>query len=508
MARGAALAEASVALTPDPDALPAWRRRILQLSCLEMASERERGRALAAKWATETVPEENRGELVFLQGVLEDDLETGARLLAQAVYKLDHVPALAAQAGALLANAVGVLLGRIPEGRAQADRAVRMTRRVEDAPEVVRFAFAVQADLAARAGDPEAEALLRAAVALPGGQYTRVNFNSPETRLAWWHLRRGDLDAARGLLHTALTTSEHSSSEWSAAVTHLFLTVVEWAAGHWDQAELHATAVDRYARECDHDIPRAVALAVHIVGGSRGRVDEARAALDTAIQAAEREPDPIGGAVCRSVLGQLELSVDDPAAAVAWLKPIAGLLREHAFSEPSLITAPPDLIEAYARVGRIDDAAEYLQWLQDAAARLDNAWARLTSSRAEAVLYLARGDPAAAVEAVTPAVARAHELGLPLELGRSLLVLGTAQRRVRRRRAPPPHSINRSVCSTNSAPNAGPPWPGLNAPTWPMLPKTFSPQPNSGSPNSSRSDTPTPRSPPRSSSASRPSKEP
>ncbi|MCW6005374.1 LuxR C-terminal-related transcriptional regulator [Micromonospora sp. CPCC 205371] len=435
VAHGAALAESSVALTPDPDGLSAWRRRIVQLGCLEMAGERERGRALATKWATESVPEQFRGELVFLQGVLEDDLETGARLLAQAVDQLDQIPVLAAQAGALLANVVGVLLGRVPEGRAHADRAVWMTRRVQGDPEVVRFAFAVQADLAARAGDPEAEALLRAAVAMPGGQYTRVSFNSPETRLAWWHLRRGELDAARRLLHTALTTSEHGSSEWSTAVTHLFLTGVEWAAGHWDKAELHAAAVDRYVRESDHDITGASTWAVHLVGGSRGRVDEARAALDAAIQAAEREPDPIGAAVCRSVLGQLELSVDDPAAAVAWLEPIAGLLREHAFSEPSLITAPPDLIEAYARVGRIDDAAQYLQWLQDIAAHLDNGWARLTSSRAEAVLYLARGDPAAAVEAVSPAVAWAHELGLPLELGRCLLVLGTAQRRVRSRRA-------------------------------------------------------------------------
>jgi hypothetical protein len=117
MAGGAALAEASVALTPDPAGLPAWRRRIVQLSCLEMAGERERGRALAAKWAAETVPGQIRGELVFFQGVLEDDLETGARLLAQAVDKLDHDPVLAAQAGALVQNAArSIAGGRGPGG--------------------------------------------------------------------------------------------------------------------------------------------------------------------------------------------------------------------------------------------------------------------------------------------------------------------------------------------------------------------------------------------------------
>lgn len=433
--RAAGLAEAAVALTPDPDGLPAWRRRLLHLCCLEEANERERGRVLAAKWATETVPEELLGELIFFQAVLEEDLETQARLMARAVDKLDHLPARATQAGALLAQVVGAMLGRITEGRAHADRAVRMSRRVQDAPEVVRFAFAVQADLASRAGDPEAEALLRAAVALPGWQDTHVPFNSPETRLAWWHLRRGDLEAARRLMRTALITSEHIGSEWSTAAAHLFLTVVEWAAGQWDEAERHAAAVERYVRECDHDITGAATFAVHLVASSRGRVDEARAALDAAMQVAEGEPDPIGGAVCRSVLGRLELSMDDPSAAVAWLAPIAGLLREHAFGEPVLITVPPDLVEAYARVGRIDDAAEYLRWLQETAARLDNGWAQLTGSRAEAVLHLARGDPAAAVEAATFAVTHANKLGLPLELGRSLLVLGTAQRRVRHRRA-------------------------------------------------------------------------
>jgi DNA-binding CsgD family transcriptional regulator len=443
-ARGAALAEAAVGLTPDPDGLPAWRRRILQLGCLEQAGERERGRVLTVKWAIEGAPEEISGELLFFQAVMDNDLRYSARLLAQAVDKLDHIPALAANTRALLANLLGILLGQLAAGRAHADQAVRVAQRVDDAPEIVRFAYAVQADLAARAGDPQAEALLRAAVAMPGWECTWEKFNSPESRLAWWHLRRGELDAARELLHTVLTASEQCGGEWSTGSTRLYLTVLEWAAGRWDEAERHAAAFDRYVRECHNDIAGAAAFAVHLVRASRGRVDEARTALEAAVQVAEGEPDPIGAGVYRGALGQIELSVDDPGAAVAWLDAVAGLLREHAFAEPAMITVPADLIEAYARTGRLDAADEHLTWLRETAARRDNPWARVMSSRAAAVLHLARGDPAAAVEAATLAASQARELGLPVERGRSLVVLGTAQRRVRQRLAAA-HTLDEAI---------------------------------------------------------------
>jgi DNA-binding CsgD family transcriptional regulator len=99
-----------------------------------------------------------------------------------------------------------------------------------------------------------------------------------------------------------------------------------------------------------------------------------------------------------------------------------------------MVTAASDLIESYARIGRTNDAAKYLDWLRDAADRRHNPWAYITGSRAAAVLHVALGDPAAAADAVGPAVIQAREHGLRLELGRCLLILGTAQRRARQRR--------------------------------------------------------------------------
>jgi DNA-binding CsgD family transcriptional regulator len=148
----------------------------------------------------------------------------------------------------------------------------------------------------------------------------------------------------------------------------------------------------------------------------------------------ERQGDLASAALCRGVLGQLELSIDDPAAAVAWLDPLIPLLTEHGVGEPGAFPFISDLIEGYARVGRIDDAAECLHWLKKAADRLRHPWASITSGRAAAVLHLALRDPVAAVQTATGSVVEARERKMPLELGRSLLVLGTAQRRTRQRR--------------------------------------------------------------------------
>jgi len=60
-------------MTPDAAGRPAWRRRIMVLSWLEAASERERASALADKWAAANPPDEVRGRLTFFRGVLADD---------------------------------------------------------------------------------------------------------------------------------------------------------------------------------------------------------------------------------------------------------------------------------------------------------------------------------------------------------------------------------------------------------------------------------------------------
>ena len=149
---------------------------------------------------------------------------------------------------------------------------------------------------------------------------------------------------------------------------------------------------------------------------------------------AEAQSDWAFAAQCRTVLGLAELSAEDPAAALRWLEPVADMLQEGGIGEPGAIAFTPDLIEAWAATGQLDRAADRLAWLQEAARRLDHPWARITAGRAEAALRLAQRDPAAAITAVAAVIPEARERGLPFELGRCLLALGTAQRKARQRR--------------------------------------------------------------------------
>ena len=436
--RAIALAEAALALTPDPAGPSVWRRRLMLLNYLERASENERARALTEKWAAANPPDEARGSLTFFRSLFEPDPQAGLERIAQTVEQLDHDPALAAHAGAVLAEGLATNHWRFAEAQVHARRAVANARRA-GASEVLRWALAIEADLADRTGDPGAEAMLRAAIAVPGRDDMWVPYCSPEIRLAYWHLRRGDHGPARQLMHFVIEASERNGLEYSAAFVHPYLLFLEWAAGRWDEAERCAELYGRYARTFQQEDSYST-LVANYIPASRGRTDPARAALRDALPGCHAGLD----AIIRSALARLELSVDDPTAAVAWLDPIVASLPDRTFVAPGLITAPADLIEAYARVGRTDDAARLLDWLQGAAERWNNPWARITSGRAAAVLHLARGDPGAATAVLEPAVTAARERQLPLELGRCLLVLGTAQRRTRHRRTAA-HTLDEAI---------------------------------------------------------------
>jgi DNA-binding CsgD family transcriptional regulator len=438
LARGAplralALSETALALTPDADGLPAWRRRLLELDCLIAANEFDRARTKSAGWSA-SAPKELRGESAARRAWVEPDQAVAIGLLAQAAEALNHDAAQASQVGAELARRVGIMLLRPTEAQPIARKAVEDARCTNDSVGL-RRALAVQGFLMALTGRPEAGVQLRAAVAVPGLRDMPHPYDAPETRLAMWHMWRGEVNRARELHQAVLDAGEQRGAEESTSGTRLHLVEVEWRAGRWEQAARHARAVERYERETGYGQAGMTAYALSLIATARGEVGLARQLAVEGLRGAARQTDRVFAAQCRCVLGQLELSVDDPTAAVAWLDPVASLLTEHGLGEPGLLPFTPDLIEGYARTGRHAEAEQQLQWLQDAAARLDHPWARIAGGRAAAVFRLARRQPAEAIEAVADSVTEAVERGLPFELGRCLLVLGTAQRRSRRRQA-------------------------------------------------------------------------
>ena len=356
-ARAAALARAAVGLTPDPDSRQAWHRRIVWLDRLAAAGEYEQVRRLGEKWAPQ-VPAPLRGQLTALRAnVRADDFEANYALHAEAFENLaGRDPARAARQGMGIALVLGGLLGRLGEARARTAAVVTQARAAGD-PVVLRQVLAADGFLAALAGDADAGDHLRAAVQLPGFTDTPNPYGSPENGLAMWHVWRGELDPARDLLHAVMAVAQRHGSDDSAALARFHLVEVEWRAGNWDGAAEHAAAAARWYRESGHGQEGPPAYAVSLVEAGRGNLGHARALAARGLQAAEAQRDSTYAAQCRWVLGQIELSADDPAAALRWLEPIADMIERGGIGEPGRYPFTPDLIEAWAAAGRLDRAA-------------------------------------------------------------------------------------------------------------------------------------------------------
>ena len=196
-ARAAELAQAAAELSPDPESLPAWQRRISWLERLVAAGEFEQVRRLGEKWAV-GVPAALRGRLTALRASVETDLEAACGLFAEAFTELaGRDPARAATG-----RYRDVLLHRHHQGGwarpAPAWQRSSPRHARPGNPVVLRQALAAAGVSRPLAGEPNAGDQLREAVRLPGFTDTPFPYEAPETVLVFWHLWRGELGSGPG----------------------------------------------------------------------------------------------------------------------------------------------------------------------------------------------------------------------------------------------------------------------------------------------------------------------
>jgi DNA-binding CsgD family transcriptional regulator len=246
----------------------------------------------------------------------------------------------------------------------------------------------------------------------------------------------GELDRSRDVLRQELSGFEERGRYLVRDELLCYLAEVECRAGNWDIAARHAEEAYEIDVESGRLLGRGHTLFPKaLVEAHRGEVDAARTDAEEGLRLCMLYEDLLDASCNGAVLGFLELSLSDPAAAIVRLEPVLGFLEAMGSAEPGVIPCVPDAIEALVALGELERADELLVAHAEKGRDLDRPWALATAARCHGLLAAARGDQQASMAAFEEAMEQHLRLEMPFELGRTLLALGEGQRRFKQRRA-------------------------------------------------------------------------
>jgi DNA-binding CsgD family transcriptional regulator len=237
-------------------------------------------------------------------------------------------------------------------------------------------------------------------------------------------------DRGRALLNRLIGEARATSSFGVLTFLLPVLAGIERDAGDWQRAG--ALAVE--CVELSRDTGQATNLLnglnecalLEARRGNEGLCERyAREALELAGKAASL-PDSV---YAHEALGVLALGLGRAEQAVASLEPVVLDVLERGIGEPQLVGSVPNLIEAYVRVGRTDEATDLLGPFEGLASDSQLAWELAPAARCRGLL--ASDDEFEA--AFLAGLAECERISLPFEQGRIELCLGERLRRAGRR---------------------------------------------------------------------------
>jgi DNA-binding CsgD family transcriptional regulator len=246
----------------------------------------------------------------------------------------------------------------------------------------------------------------------------------------------GRLERAQELLASLRERLVARGDEGDLALVLVHQGVTAALLGPLDVAEEHADEALRVATLIGQELMFAFALSLRaIVRAWRGDASGVRADATEALDRSTRIGWGPGVVQSRWALASLALSQADPTAAATWLEPAVAQVEAIGVYEWVFAMSIPDAIEAMIATGDLTHAAKLTDNLEALGRTLDRPWALALSARSRALLLAAGGDLDRAMTAAEQAVVEHERLPMPLELGRTLLLLGQLQRRRGERRA-------------------------------------------------------------------------
>ena len=241
------------------------------------------------------------------------------------------------------------------------------------------------------------------------------------------------LDEARRTFTELLGDAAAHGVESPIPQIRYHLAELECRAGNWDAAMEHARESRAAAQRIRMGAMSSEGhFAVGLVEAHLGRADPARLAALEGLRVAEAAGEILLLIPNLAVLGFLELSLGRPAEADAFLSRAIELEQAMGVREPAYFRIVPDEVEALVALGRLDEAEALLAPFEEAAGTSTGPG---PSPRGQVPGARVGGAGRSRVRRPRPMRPSGHDrLPLPFELGRTLLVRGTVERRAKRKR--------------------------------------------------------------------------
>jgi DNA-binding CsgD family transcriptional regulator len=245
----------------------------------------------------------------------------------------------------------------------------------------------------------------------------------------------GRLGEARALLRRARMLADERGETLFGSVLTLNLCEVELRAGELRES---SRLLDEWAESGTMEgLEPEHARCSSLLAALRGRPDEMErwAAAALAPAAGGDIWDNWDELEVLRARGIAALFAQEPERAAAVLGQVWDHTLRAGVADPGAFPVAPDLVEALVWLDRTAEADVVTSRLREMAERRDHPWALATAGRCAAVTRLARGYDVCAAGELDDAAASYGELGLRFDRARSLLWLGRAARRARKRTA-------------------------------------------------------------------------
>jgi DNA-binding CsgD family transcriptional regulator len=282
------------------------------------------------------------------------------------------------------------------------------------------------------AADPDVLARART-LAEAGRDLPADTYSNPHTLLAVRSLYRYEAEEARREYGAAVAAAELDGDVDSLETYWWGLAQLEVRAGRYEDAE---ALVDQLRESVEtYDLRRKSLRWIEgVLATYRGRVDEARAALDDVIAQAESEGNWFFTVYGRSALGFLELSLGNAPAAIVAVEPVlsAPLVVD---GDPGQTGVLPIAAEALLAAGEVERATAIVAHVEARGNELGHPWCLASAGRCRGLLLGANREFDRAFEAFDEALEQHDRVPAPFERARTLLALGSVRARARKRRA-------------------------------------------------------------------------